>query len=158
MSHKFTTPAIDKLRPVVDRIKEGVIREGDHFSEATSHSAYNANLPEGLTPDVVDSVQKYNITFVKAAHVAVGELGADVFAANKSVDKVTAKLGFFGPGSHVELAAERSHSFLNPQAKPGEDATIVKECFVSGKTVVSTGDVRSIRTAISQQFAEQNAK
>lgn len=155
MSVRFNGEAIDKHRDLADAIKNGCAVDGSTIKETESHSAYNANLPEGLTPATIKEVARYNTNFVKAAHVAVGELSADIMSKDKTVDKCTAQLGFFAPGDTLGFTAERSRMYPNPQAAEGEPNKVTKHLVLTMTTDIRGQSVKSIRDTMSESFKNQ---
>ncbi|WP_396190493.1 hypothetical protein [Flavobacterium sp.] len=151
----FTSDAIDKVRDIADSIKSGVQNASGHFTETDSHSAYNAHLPEGVTPAVVKEVASYNSRFIKAAHVAVGELAGTQFAGDKHAQRVTARVGYFAPTDNLDFTAERQRSYPNPQAKDGEDARVTKSLVLTMTEDVRGHTVKSLRDTMSEQFAQK---
>lgn len=155
MSVRFTSEAVEKHRDLADSIKAGLTVEGTVIKEKESHSAYNANLPEGITPDTIKTVSKYNGSFVKAAHVAIGERAAEIFKDDKSVDKVTASMGYFAPSDSLSFTAERSRVYPNPQAGEGDPAKITKNLVLTCTDDIRGQSVKTIRDAMSSEFTNK---
>ena len=166
----FTSPAIVKHRELTDAIKgnlntSAAVTEGDRVTvtETEEHSAYNSNLPAGHTPETVQELKNYNANFVKAAHVAVGEVAADVLTANKGIAKVEVGLGFFGKGDSLQFTADRSREYPNPKFKSpdapnGTPEKIHKALVVTMTEEVKMPGVKPVRDAISSEFADRFAK
>lgn len=155
MTVRFTSEAIEKHRGLADAIKSGLGVEGTVIKEKESHSAYNANLPDGITPDTIKAVSKYNGSFVKAAHVAIGETAAEIFKSDKSVDKVTASMGYFAPSDSLNFTAERSRVYPNPQAGADDPAKITKNLVLTMTDDIRGQSVKSLRDAMSAEFTNK---
>lgn len=155
MSVRFNGEAIEKHRALADSIKTGCKIDGTSINETESHTAYNANLPEGVTTETVKTLSKYNANFVKAAHVAVGELSADILSKDKSVEKTIAKIGYFAPGDSLSFTTERSRVYPNPQAAEGEPNKVTKNLVLTMTTDIRGQSVKSIRDTMSESFKNQ---
>lgn len=134
MSHQFKNEALNKHRELANAVKEHLQVEGSVISEKEEHSAYNATLPEGLTPELVDKLSKHTGKFITAAHVAINELATDIFTGDKSINTVTAQVGVFAKGDKIKSVIEREKSFTVHLDK-------TKEPTVTTKNLVSTRSV-----------------
>lgn len=156
MSVKFTSENLQKHGELAGKIKAGLTVEGTTIKEKESHSAYIANLPEGHTAKSVEELSKYNGRFVTATHVAVGELAADIFKGNKSVDSVEAEIGYFGKNDSISINVAREKVFQNHLAKDPSEKEVVKNLVmhttVSSSSVKGSG-LKAVRDSMSEEFS-----
>lgn len=153
---KSQAEVVQKHRDLADSIKSGLQVEGTVITEKESHSAYAANLPEGITKDVVNDLAKYNSKFVTAAHIAIGETAADIFKKNKSVDKVTASVGFFGNNDSIDVQVDKSKTFTNHLAKDESDREVVKNLHMSTAVNMKSAkgiSIKSVKDALGEDFS-----
>lgn len=155
MTVNFKSESVVKHKDLSDKIKEGLEVNGTTIKEKESHSAYFANLPEGVEKKHVEELAKYNSKFVTSAHVAVGELAADIFKQNKNVDQVEAQLGFFGKTDSIEIGVSRTKTYQNHLAERPEDKEITKHLVM--KTTVTSQSIKgyglkSVRESMSEEF------
>lgn len=158
MAVNFKTESLQKHKDLADKIKSGLVAEGSTIKEQESHSSYFGNLPEGLDRETVESVAKYNNDFVSAAHVAIGELSADLFRNDKEIDKVQAQVGFFGKRDKITATVNRSKTYKNNFAEKEEDKELTKHLVISSTVETSGYGLKSIREAMSTEFAGKFAK
>lgn len=158
MSVHFNNDKLKKHRGMADQIKSHLTVADNNITEAESHSAYHATLPEGLTPEVVNKVADHNIAFNKAAHLAVGELAGEVFLADRDVEVVRAELGYFGKHDSVTMSVYPTKEFRNIHAKPGEEQTITKHLVINTTTTTNIPGLKGLRAAMSEEFAEMFSK
>ncbi len=157
MAINFKSETVQKHKELADKIKTGLTIEGSNIKETESHSAYFANLPEGLTKEAVEDLSKYNGRFVTAAHVAVGEMAGDAFKADKKLEEVTAAVGFFGKQDTIDMHVSKSKTYQNHMAKDDQDKEITKHLVI--KTVVEThsgkgAGLKAARNAMSEEFKD----
>lgn len=155
MSVTFKSEAIQKHKDLSDKIKENLQVQNAAITEKEPHSAYYANLPEGVDQKHVEALTKYNSRFVTAAHVAVGELASDVFIQNPTVNEVTARIGFFGKTDEIDISASRQKLYQNHLAAEGEPKEITKHLVL--KTTITSQStkgygLKSVREAMSEEF------
>lgn len=155
MTVRFQNEQIDKHRPLADAIKDNLVVDKDTIKEKEQHQAYNANLPEGFTPALVKDLAAYNARFVKAGHIAVGEVAAEVMSKDKSVDKVSANIGYSAPSDSLNFTVERNRVYPNPQATGDEPTKITKHLVISMSTDIRGQSVKSIRDAMSEGFKDR---
>lgn len=158
MAVNFGSEALKKHQPLAGAIKDSLKVEGASIKENESHQAYYGNLPEGLTKETVEEVAKYNQNFVSAAHVAVGEIAADQFNSNPELQRVDAKLGFFGKRDSVEMTVHRQKVYRNNFAENEADKELTKHLVMSATVSSSEFGLKSVRDAISEEFTDRFAK
>lgn len=152
MTVHFKNDTVAKHRELADKIKDNLVVDGTTVKEKEAHLAYDASLPEGLTPAIVKSVARHNADFVKAAHVAVGETAASIFKKDKSAEKVTAHLGYNAPSDSLNFTVERTRVYPNPQAGEGDPAKITKNLVVGMTSDIRGQSVKSLRDSMSEEF------
>lgn len=155
MAVNFKNETCAKYKDLSDKIKEHLVVEGNNIKENESHSAYYENLPEGLTKKIVEEVSKYNSKFVTAAHLAVGEVAADIFMKDKSVDEVNAEIGYFGKQDSISMTVFKEKTYQNHLAKDPSEREVKKHLVVTS-TVTSQSakgyGVKALRDAMSEEF------
>jgi hypothetical protein len=155
MAVNFKNETVQKYKDLSDKIKEELVVEGASIKEKESHSAYFNNLPEGVTKKQVEEVAKYNSKFVTASHLAVGELAADVFKSNKSIDQVEAELGYFGKQDTINMTVFREKTYQNHLAKDPSEKEVTKhlvmQSTVTSQSVKGYG-IKALRDAMSEEF------
>ena len=158
----FKNEALNKHRALADSIKSNLKREANHIAEVESHKAYHENLPEGLSPELINELRKYDGKYTKASAIAVGEFAAAVFQQDKEVKELTAQVGFLGKGDSLNFSIDREREFPVPKGKDEpEDAprrTTVKHLYVSSPVVELTGkSVKSVTSLMSEEFKDSFA-
>lgn len=161
MTVKFKSDNIEKYRVLADGIKDSLVVSEATITEKEPHSAYYNNLPEGIGKKEIEELSKYNSKFMTAAHIAVGELAADVFKSKKSVTSVAAEIGYFANSDSININVSRSKTYQNHLAKPGEDKEVTKQ-LVMQTTVNSQFNngygLKAVRASMSEEFAEMFKK
>lgn len=155
MTVTFKNETVAKHRDLANIIKNTLTVDGTVIKEKEAHLAYNQSLPEGLTPDTVKAVAKHNASFIKAAHVAVGETAAGIFKKDKTVEKVSAHLGYNAPSDSIDFTAERTRVYPNPQAGEGEPTKVTKHLVLTMTDDIRGKSVKSLRDAMSEEFKNQ---
>ena len=154
----FKSEPVAKHKELADSIKESLVVENRTIKEKESHSAYYDNLPEGITKKQVEDLSKYNGRYTSAAHVAVGELAAGIFLADKSnTAPVEAQIGIFGKQDHINMTVEREKTYQNQWAEKEEDKEITKHLVIKSTvtSVTSKGiGLKSIRDSMSEEFTD----
>lgn len=158
MSVKFNSEALQKHAGLAASIKETLETKGTDVAEKESHGAYYANLPEGLSKEVVEDLSKYNNAFTAASHVAFGEVAAEIFVNNPEAQKVNGQIGFFGKRDNIEMTAHREKTYRNNFAETEEDKELKKHLVISASVNVSGYGLKSIREAMSEEFKDKYAK
>ena len=161
MTVKFKSESIQKYRDLVDSIKDNLEVNGTNIKEKESHSAYYANLPEGITKTQVETISKYNSKFVTASHVAIGEMAADIFQKDKNAQQVYGSIGFFSKSDSIDITVNRSKTYQNHLAENEADKEVTKHLVM--KAIVTTQSskgygVKSIKEAMSEEFQDMFKK
>jgi len=161
MTVKFKSENIQKYRDLVDSIKDNLEVNGTNIKEKESHSAYYANLPEGITKTQVETISKYNSKFVTASHVAIGEMAADIFQKDKNAQQVYGSIGFFSKSDSIDITVNRSKTYQNHLAENEADKEVTKHLVM--KAIVTTQSskgygVKSVKEAMSEEFQDMFKK
>lgn len=161
MSVNFTAENLQKYSKLSNAIKDTLKAEGATIKEEEAHSAYLANLPEGHDAKSVEELAKYNSRFVTATHIAVGEMAADIFKANKDIETVEAEVGYFGKNDSININVARSKTFQNHLAKDPSEREVVKhlvmQTTVTSSSIKGSG-LKAVRDSMSEEFANMFKK
>lgn len=161
MSVTFKNESLAKHRALADSVKATLVRDGVQIVEKESHGAYNANLPEGITPETVKSITKYNGAYLKASSLAVGEFSAEIFNKDKKVTELTAKIGFQGPGDSYQFSIDREREFPIPRGRDeAEDAPrrkTTKHLHIERTVELSGTSIKSVSSVLSEEFKDRFA-
>lgn len=161
MAVNFKSENIQKYKELSDKIKDNLEVKDSVITEKEPHAAYYNNLPEGITKKIVDEISKYNSKFVTAAHVAVGELAADVFTKDKSIDTVEAEIGYFGKSDTINITTSREKVYQNHLAKEGEPKEVTKHLVMSTSinTISAKGyGLKAVRDSMTEEFSNMFKK
>ena len=133
---------------LVNKIKKS-ITGAETGTGTAAPEIFNENLPEGLTPDTVQSVSDYVTVYVASGMEAAGDVALDAMKSNKKLDVVNIALpmGAFG---QADTTVHRSKEVTIPPAEKGGEATKevqygVNSCsvsFVAGKNSGLLGKAR----------------
>lgn len=118
MSKKENEKQIDTL---AEAIKTGM--SVDSAGLLTDDEAvYNANLPEGITPELTEKLEQYNVNFIAAGASAAKDVAFDAMEKNAKLDEVSGRLhvGAFG---HADLKVVREKAITIPPREKGGEAT-----------------------------------
>ena len=157
MALQFNSTRIDAHRELADKIKEAskVDVAARQITEETPCGTYMGNLPEGLTPELVAAKAAYDSRFLSAAHVAVGELAAELFNNDQEAKEVSASFGYGDARGKLSFDVTRQTEYRNSFAKEGEASHVTKHLVMSA-TVHATSNVghglKALREDLSEQF------
>ena len=161
MAVKFNNETVNKYRDLADNIKSNLEVEGTVIREKEPHETYYSNLPDGITRKQVEELTKYNSKFLTSAHVAVGELAAEVFLKDPKVETVESEIGYFGKQDKINITVNKEKKYNNFLAKEGEDKEVIKH-LVMTTSVTSTSmkgyGLKSVREAMSEEFEQMFKK
>jgi len=160
-SVQFKNDPVGKFRDLADAIKNNTVRDGAVITEKEVNASYNSHLPEGVTPDTVKAISKYNSQYLKASTLAVGELAAEAFLEDKSLQSVTATIGFQAPGDAYKFSVDRSREFPVPRAK-GEDPStpqkkVTKHLHIERTVEITGQSIKSVSSVMSEEFKDRFA-
>lgn len=155
----FTHKSIAQHRALADAIKDNcestVTGTTATIKEKVAHAAYDANLPEGITPALIKDLSTYHSNFSKSQHVAMSELGAEIFNANSDCNIIQSTVGVFAHGDTSEMTIERSHSFPNLKAKEGEPSHTLSHLYIKESTTYKDSSFKAMKKAISAEFKDK---
>lgn len=119
---------------------------------------YVANLPEGVTVDLIKKVQAYDSLFIAGTTHAFGEAGIKHLEKHKGQDRVTLSVPTVGKDT-MDFDLRRSSTYPSPQGKPGE--TITKFASVTAVHTVhgtrNIGDLKKVKTHLAELGAKHLA-
>lgn len=156
MAVNFKSENIQKYKDLSDSIKSNLEAKNSIITEKEPHLAYYNNLPEGITKKEAEELSKYNSKFVTAAHVAVGELAADMFKGDKSLEAVEAKIGYFGKSDNINITVFKEKTYQNHLAKDGEPKEVTKHLVMSTSidTISAKGyGLKAVRDSMTEEFS-----
>lgn len=157
MAINFKSENVVKHKDLSDKIKDTLQVNGNVINEKETHASYYSNLPEGITKKEVEELAKYNSKFITSAHVAVGELGAEIFAGDSSINQVEAQVGFFGKNDHINMSILRDKTYKNNLAGDENNKEVTKHLVI--KTTVTSQSVegyglKAVRESMSEEFKD----
>jgi hypothetical protein len=155
MAVKFKSEEFSKYRKLADSIEDNLQVEAGVIKEKEPHRSYRDNLPEGITYETIEEISKYNADFNTAAHIAVGEVAAEVFK-DKKVDTVEAEVGFFGARDKIAMTVSRDKTYFNYLAGEDDPKEVTKHLVM--KTTVTTHSakgtsLKKVRETMGEEFA-----
>lgn len=155
----FTNDHANKNRVLTDAIKGNLEVTGNVIKEKVVHQVYDANLPEGLTPELVKTLSTYNGTYATAGRVALAETAADVFLANKEINRVEGSIGYFAHGDSMNVTVDRSKEYRAGIPKEGEEvAMMTKHLVITDSFDVKSSAYKTLKDAISTEFRDSFCK
>lgn len=155
MTFKFQSDKIAKHAELADKIQDKLIIKDSIIQEEVPGTAYEENLPEGLTPDHVKKIASYNGKFVTAAHVAVANIAAGEFERNPSLEEVNATVGYFAKGDSVSINTQKEREFRVPGAEEKyTKKNIVMKTSVNVKSDKGAG-LKSLRAEFDQIWKDK---
>lgn len=134
------------------KIEETLTTEGGNVK--SSGDPFNDNLPEGITPEIVDTVASYTNQFVVEGYEALGKAGVNALKADKKLDEATGTLGLGKFGS-LDTVTKRESTSTPPNGEPVTTygGTRLKVTFSPGEQGLG-----SAKSAIKAYGAEVLAK
>ena len=112
---------------------------------------YNANLPEGVTPEIVEKVVDYTTDFVAAGTKALGVTCVDVLKANTELTEASGEISLGAMGT-LETTTERmTTNTFDGKETTSYGATRAKVTFQPG---VNAGALKAAKRDIKAIAAE----
>lgn len=154
------------IKALAEKIKAGISIDkttGIGTETGGAGKLFKQNLPEGITQDMVKSVNDYTSDFVAAVTLAAGELSIDALKNNKDLEKCKTKVRTMNRNV-VETSVARGRKFTD--YKHGEQVLdengnvtdtipvdVIKAGFVKTTYRASfdknNGDLKKVRSMIS---------
>lgn len=148
----FKNEKVASHRQLADKIKEASVINRGVITEKEGVRTYDANLPEGITTEMIGKISAYNSDFTKATIVAVSEMASDAFIENTDIKTVTSCHGFFNEKDTIKLTVDRERTY--PAAPKAESKEPVKKMMVVRLDHdYHGGNTSALRAAISEEFA-----
>ncbi len=121
-------------------------------------NTYERHLPEGLSMNVIESVDGYNALYIAATAKASGEIAIEHMAKEPTLQTVTAQFQM-GKKNEVSHVINREATYTNP-TNPKEP--IVKHGDISSKFSVyaglNRGDLKKVRSHLQELATEKLVK
>ena len=122
-------------------------------------TAYIKNLPETLTAEHAEQLQKYNNAFFPAATHAFGEHAIKEMKNNGDLNQMTLEIPMVGK-DHYDITINRSRTFRNPQ---DESTPVVKWGYVQDQLVTHAlkngkGEMSAVRDRLAEMALENLCK
>lgn len=117
-----------------------------------SKEAYVSTLPEGITKEQVETIQKHNGVFYPAVTHAFGEKAIVAMKKDKALDQLTLETPLTGH-DHFDITFSRTKTFPNP-ATPGESVVkygVVNAQLVTQAARANRGDMNTIRDILAEK-------
>lgn len=153
MSKEIVTELADKIYAKLTKV--------DNATISAPADIYSECLPEELTMETVTQVRQHDGAFIAATTKAVSDYALAAFAADASIEEMSAKVSMGGKDS-VTTTILREKEFTNSFAKEGEPKTIKKFGVVSSTVEYqhtrNVGELKAVRAEIAAKAAELLAK
>ena len=87
----------------------------------------------------------------------MGELGAEIFSDDSSINQVEAQVGFFGKNDHINMSILRQKTYKNNLAGDENNKEVTKHLVM--KTTVTSQSVegyglKAVRESMSEEFKD----
>lgn len=154
MAVKFKNETVEKYQDLAVKIKDNLEASGSTIKEKEERKPYYENLPEGITEEQVKELSKYNAKYMTAAHVAVGEVAAEIMLKNNSIDQVRAEVGFFGPHDSISFTIDREKVYQNHLSSDGPKEVVKNLVITSSADIQSARGIslKAVREAMGAEF------
>jgi hypothetical protein len=152
----ITVKPIKLSQAVLDlsaKISKCISVDSDGYGSETS-PAYESNLPEDLTMDIVNSVGDYNTTFIAAGSHAFGNAAIEAMSHNNNLKEANMKIAMGGKDS-VTYGFDRSKVFHNGLTDSDVEKFGVMNIhteFVAGK---NSGQLKKVRNLLNEVALER---
>jgi hypothetical protein len=100
------------VKTLASSLKGDLKYEKDTHTIKSEDNVYAKHLPEELTMEIVEKVNGYDVAFVAASGMAVGEMAIEQMAKEKSVDQISAEFPM-GKKNSVAHVVTRERTFTN---------------------------------------------
>lgn len=116
-------------------------------------SVFEGNMPEGVTPKIVQDLANHVTNTSVAAHDVIGDIAIDAMVKDKSLDRVVGRVSLGPIGNHTSYIS-REHTGRNP--KDGSETKTVGANRFSLDIFAPGGQrVNTVRDAIKVLAAEK---
>lgn len=102
----------DVVTTLATNVKEDLQYNKDTHTINSEHDLYSKHLPEDLSMEVVEKVNGYDIAFVAATGMAVGEMAIEKMAKEKNVEQISAEFNM-GKKNSISHVVTRERTFTN---------------------------------------------
>lgn len=117
-------------------------------------SVYDANLPEGITPDVVKKVSEYDAVAINGTVHAVGNIAIEAMKKNSGLERVTGDFTFGHRGA-LGVTVDRTKEVVN-NFSPNKE-TMTKYGSISAEVKYKAGrggQMTAVKKAIAAAAAD----
>jgi hypothetical protein len=118
---------------------------------------YNAHLPDGLTPEIVQQVAEYDTDFVAASGLAFGRKVIEAMGTNEALNRASIEMQGGGRFDRVAHTMDRSKTYTNHLGGTKEQIEKhgVLTTTLTTQAAKPTGDLRSVRLTLQEQGVAQ---
>lgn len=155
----FEAEQTKKHEELSKKIADNLQGEGGIFTEVTPHQVFDENLPEGITPALVNKLTKYVSDYMSASHIAAGMVATKAFKDDKKLEQANFSIGYLGKSDKIDIEVSRSKKYQNRFSEDAQEVTkhLVMKTVVTSKVVSGSG-LKSLREAMSSEFEQRFAK
>lgn len=107
--------SIEKMAGEFKALAKGVEINGGEV-KLDGREVFESNLPEGVTPKIIDDLSNHVVNTAVAAHQVIGEIAIDAMAKDKKLDKVIGIVDY-GPIGNSASSIQRAHRGRNPSTQ-----------------------------------------
>ncbi len=114
---------------------------------------FEENMPEGVTPKIVQDLANHVVNTSVAAHAVIGDIGINAMAKDKGLDRVIGRVSLGPIGNHTSYVS-REHTGRNP--KDGTETKTIGANRVSLDIFAPGGQrMNTVRDAIKTLAADK---
>lgn len=114
---------------------------------------FEENMPEGVTPKIVQDLANHVVNTSVAAHAVIGDIGITAMAKDKGLDRVIGRVSLGPIGNHTSYVS-REHTGRNP--KDGTETKTIGANRVSLDIFAPGGQrMNTVRDAIKTLAADK---
>lgn len=132
------------------KISEVITTDSSGVVTGDTQKVYDENLPEGITPDTVKTLAKYDKTVVLGTTHAVGQLAIETMKKHPELNKVTGEFPF-GYNAKTSVAVDRRRETVNNFSP--DKSVIVKHGAVRVDVHYASGDSGASFTEVKNEIA-----
>lgn len=134
----------DEIIELSKKFTDGITLDAKTGVGAEAGEIYNSNLPDGVTPETVKTISKYNADFIAAGAYAFGTMSVAAMAKQKDLEKASVEVKM-GHRDAVTFTVDRKKEYTNHLAG-GEKS--VKHGVITASYEVRAGkNSGSLKTA-----------
>jgi len=158
----------DKINPKLQAAQElsekigaiEFIKAGTTANATVERSVFDATLPEGITPAIVDTIDTHRQNYNSAAAYAAGEASLKAFVSDKALESTQVTFQT-GEASGFEIGFSREAKFTDPKDPKGEKLvrhmTSTSAAF-NGENERGAGSLKQVLSHFKEMGAQSLAK